>query len=199
MPGEWKDARGVIVSSTPTLEGHPIQEYRGIVVGEVIVGANLFRDLFANIRDIVGGRSGSYERILKQANQEMPMGSKRILEINSKHPLIRNLATLRERGDEDVARPLTELLLDEARLIDGSLEEPAAMGRRVQGVVEQIENPGAAEVVGRQADGVDDDQARPLSLGPLILIGRLAPHRTGQPALGIEALRHHSIPRRAMR
>ena len=70
MPGEWKDARGVIVSSTPTLEGHPIQEYRGIVVGEVIVGANLFRDLFANIRDIVGGRSGSYERILKQARDE---------------------------------------------------------------------------------------------------------------------------------
>ena len=70
MPGEWKDARGVIVSSTPTLEGHPIQEYRGIVVGEVIVGANLFRDLFANIRDIVGGRSGSYERILADARNQ---------------------------------------------------------------------------------------------------------------------------------
>lgn len=70
MPGEWKDARGVIVSTTPTLEGHPIQEYKGIVVGEVIVGANLFRDLFANIRDIVGGRSGSYERILQKARDE---------------------------------------------------------------------------------------------------------------------------------
>ncbi|MEO1048209.1 MAG: heavy metal-binding domain-containing protein [Pseudomonadota bacterium] len=70
MPTEWKDARGVIVSTTPTIEGHPTQEYRGIVVGEVIVGANLFRDLFANIRDIVGGRSGSYERILKQARDE---------------------------------------------------------------------------------------------------------------------------------
>jgi len=70
MSGEWKDARGVIVSTTPTLEGHPIQEYKGIVVGEVIVGANLFRDLFANIRDIVGGRSGSYERILQKARDE---------------------------------------------------------------------------------------------------------------------------------
>jgi len=70
MPGEWKDARSVIVSTTPTLEGHPIQEYKGIVVGEVIVGANLFRDLFANIRDIVGGRSGSYERILQKARDE---------------------------------------------------------------------------------------------------------------------------------
>jgi len=70
MPGPWKDARGVIVTTTPTIEGRPIQEYHGIVVGEVIVGANLFRDLFANIRDIVGGRSGSYERILKQARDE---------------------------------------------------------------------------------------------------------------------------------
>ena len=57
MASPWKDARGVIVSTTPTLEGRPIQEYCGIVTGEVIVGANLFRDLFANIRDIVGGRS----------------------------------------------------------------------------------------------------------------------------------------------
>ena len=70
MAGPWADARGVIVTTTPTIEGRPIQEYCGIVVGEVIVGANLFRDLFANIRDIVGGRSGSYERILKQARDE---------------------------------------------------------------------------------------------------------------------------------
>lgn len=70
MASPWKDARGVIVSTTPTLEGHPVQEYCGIVTGEVIVGANLFRDLFANIRDIVGGRSGSYERILADARKQ---------------------------------------------------------------------------------------------------------------------------------
>lgn len=70
MAPEYKDARGVIVSTTPTLEGRPIQEYAGIVTGEVIVGANLFRDLFANIRDIVGGRSGSYERILADARNQ---------------------------------------------------------------------------------------------------------------------------------
>ncbi|WP_379923338.1 heavy metal-binding domain-containing protein [Erythrobacter sp. R86502] len=70
MVSPWKDARGVIVSTTPTLEGRPIQEYMGIVTGEVIVGANLFRDLFANIRDIVGGRSGSYERILADARNQ---------------------------------------------------------------------------------------------------------------------------------
>ncbi len=70
MPPEYKDARGVIVTTTPTIEGQPIREYCGIVVGEVIVGANLFRDLFANIRDIVGGRSGSYERVLADAREQ---------------------------------------------------------------------------------------------------------------------------------
>jgi len=70
MASPWKDSRGVLVSTTPTLEGRPIQEYLGIVTGEVIVGANLFRDLFANIRDIVGGRSGSYERILADARRQ---------------------------------------------------------------------------------------------------------------------------------
>ncbi len=70
MASPWKDARGVIVSTTPTLEGRPIQEYCGIVTGEVIVGANIFRDLFAGIRDIVGGRSGSYERILADARNQ---------------------------------------------------------------------------------------------------------------------------------
>ncbi len=70
MATPWKDARGIIVTTTPTIEGRPIQQYLGIVTGEVIVGANLFRDLFANIRDIVGGRSGSYERILADARRQ---------------------------------------------------------------------------------------------------------------------------------
>lgn len=70
MASPWKDSRGVIVSTTPTLEGRPIQDYLGIVTGEVIVGANLFRDLFASVRDIVGGRSGSYERILADARKQ---------------------------------------------------------------------------------------------------------------------------------
>ncbi len=70
MASPWKDARGVIVTTTPTIEGRPIEQYLGIVTGEVIVGANLFRDLFSNIRDIVGGRSGSYERILADARKQ---------------------------------------------------------------------------------------------------------------------------------
>lgn len=70
MASPWKDARGITVTTTPTMEGKPIAEYLGIVTGEVIVGANLFRDLFANIRDIVGGRAGSYEQVLARARKE---------------------------------------------------------------------------------------------------------------------------------
>ena len=57
----------MIVTSTPSVEGHPIAEYRGIVVGEAILGANVFRDLFAGITDIIGGRSGAYEQSLAEA------------------------------------------------------------------------------------------------------------------------------------
>jgi uncharacterized protein YbjQ (UPF0145 family) len=57
----------MIISTTPTLEGRPITEYRGLVTGEAILGANVFKDLFAGIRDIVGGRSGAYEQELNRA------------------------------------------------------------------------------------------------------------------------------------
>ena len=57
----------MIISTTPTLEGRPITEYRGLVTGEAILGANVFKDLFAGIRDIVGGRSGEYEQELNRA------------------------------------------------------------------------------------------------------------------------------------
>lgn len=60
----------VIISTTPTLEGRPIRDYLGIVTGEVIVGANLFRDIFASITDLVGGRSGKYEEVLARARRE---------------------------------------------------------------------------------------------------------------------------------
>ncbi len=60
----------MIITTTPTIEGRPIVEYYGVVTGEVIIGANIFRDLFANIRDVVGGRSGSYERALGDAREE---------------------------------------------------------------------------------------------------------------------------------
>ncbi|MBC7418035.1 MAG: heavy metal-binding domain-containing protein [Pedobacter sp.] len=56
----------MIVSTTPQLEGKKIVKYIGLVTGETIIGANIFKDLFAGIRDIVGGRSGSYERVLRE-------------------------------------------------------------------------------------------------------------------------------------
>jgi uncharacterized protein YbjQ (UPF0145 family) len=59
----------MLVTTTHTVEGHRILEYKGLVAGEAILGANLFRDLFASIRDIVGGRSGSYEKVLNDARQ----------------------------------------------------------------------------------------------------------------------------------
>lgn len=60
----------MIVTTTTLVEGRPVKEYLGIVAGEAILGANIFRDLFASIRDVVGGRSGSYEQVLRQAREE---------------------------------------------------------------------------------------------------------------------------------
>ncbi|MDB2633083.1 heavy metal-binding domain-containing protein [Flavobacteriaceae bacterium] len=57
----------MILSTTNTIEGKPVNDYLGIVTGETIIGANIFKDFFASIRDIVGGRSGSYERVLREA------------------------------------------------------------------------------------------------------------------------------------
>ena len=57
----------MILSTTNTIEGKPVNDYLGIVTSETIIGANIFKDFFASIRDIVGGRSGSYERVLREA------------------------------------------------------------------------------------------------------------------------------------
>jgi len=59
----------MLITTTPTLEGKRIREYRGIVTGEAIMGANIFRDVFAGVRDIVGGRSASYEKELRAARE----------------------------------------------------------------------------------------------------------------------------------
>ena len=57
----------MLLATTPIIEGKRITTYYGIVSGETIIGANVFRDFFASIRDIVGGRSGSYEEVLREA------------------------------------------------------------------------------------------------------------------------------------
>lgn len=59
----------MIITTTPSVEGRPVRDYRGVVTGEAILGANIFRDLFAGIRDVVGGRSGSYETSLREARR----------------------------------------------------------------------------------------------------------------------------------
>ena len=59
----------MILTTTPNIEGHRITEYLGIVTGEAILGANFFRDFFAKIRDVVGGRSGAYEKELARARE----------------------------------------------------------------------------------------------------------------------------------
>lgn len=60
----------MIVTTTGFIEGRQVTQYLGVVTGEVIVGANIFKDMFAGIRDIVGGRSGAYEKTLRSAREE---------------------------------------------------------------------------------------------------------------------------------
>lgn len=57
----------MILSTTPTIEGRTIIEYKGIVTGETIIGANFVKDFFASIHDVFGGRSSSYEKVLREA------------------------------------------------------------------------------------------------------------------------------------
>ena len=59
----------MLMTTTSVVEGRPVSRYLGVVTGEAIIGANVFRDLFASVRDIVGGRSGTYERGLAEARE----------------------------------------------------------------------------------------------------------------------------------
>jgi uncharacterized protein YbjQ (UPF0145 family) len=57
----------MILSTTNNIDGRPVKDYLGIVTGETIIGANIFKDFFLSIRDVVGGRSSSYEKVLREA------------------------------------------------------------------------------------------------------------------------------------
>lgn len=81
----------MLLTTTSTLQGRDIDQYLGLVSGETIIGANIVKDFFAGITDIVGGRSGSYERVLKEAkeealkemtNQAMAMGANAVIGID---------------------------------------------------------------------------------------------------------------------
>ncbi len=72
----------MIITTTPTVQGRDIVSYKGVVTGEAIIGAHLFKDLFAGIRDIVGGRSQAYEDTIREAREaaigEMSMECQRL-------------------------------------------------------------------------------------------------------------------------
>ena len=57
----------MILTTTPTIEGQPVRQYLGVVTSEAIIGANIVKDIFAGIRDIVGGRSATYEKVIEEA------------------------------------------------------------------------------------------------------------------------------------
>lgn len=57
----------MLLTTTPSVEGHPIREYKGVVTGETIIGANVFKDFMASLTDFFGGRSGQYEKVLIEA------------------------------------------------------------------------------------------------------------------------------------
>ena len=59
----------MLMSTTSVVDGRPVSRYLGVVTGEAIIGANIFRDLFAAVRDVVGGRSATYEKALNEARE----------------------------------------------------------------------------------------------------------------------------------
>ncbi|MCO4743214.1 MAG: molecular chaperone HtpG [Proteobacteria bacterium] len=86
--------------------------------------------------DSEDGISGNMERILREAQQAAP-AAERVLELNAGHPLVKNLAQLHADGKTSVAEPLARLLLDDALLLEGTVRDPAAIGRRLQALLEQ--------------------------------------------------------------
>lgn len=88
----------MIITTTPTIEGHPVRQYLGVTTGEVIMGANVVRDFLASITDIVGGRSGAYESKLQEARdaafaemtqQASRMGANAIIGVDIDYEVIR--------------------------------------------------------------------------------------------------------------
>ena len=97
----------MIVTTTSTVEGQSVREYRGIVTGEAILGANVFRDIFAGITDIIGGRSGAYEKSLGEAREtaltEMQdraaaMGANGVIGVDLDYEVINNMLMVSASG-----------------------------------------------------------------------------------------------------
>lgn len=97
----------MIVTTTPSVEGQRIVRYHGIVTGEAILGANIFRDLFAAVRDVVGGRSAAYEAELARAREtalaEMEaraagMGANAVVGVDLDYEVINNMLMVSASG-----------------------------------------------------------------------------------------------------
>lgn len=97
----------MIVTTTPSVEGRAITRYHGIVTGEAILGANIFRDVFAGIRDIVGGRSAAYEKELGRARETalremeeraVAMGANAIVGVDLDYEVINNMLMVSASG-----------------------------------------------------------------------------------------------------
>jgi uncharacterized protein YbjQ (UPF0145 family) len=97
----------MIVTTTPMVEGRPIAEYHGIVVGEAILGANVFRDIFAGITDIIGGRSAAYEASLGEARETalrelqeraQAMGANAVVGVDLDYEVINNMLMVSASG-----------------------------------------------------------------------------------------------------
>ncbi|MCB1394925.1 MAG: heavy metal-binding domain-containing protein [Rhodobacter sp.] len=97
----------MILTTTPSIEGRAITGYKGIVTGEAILGANIFRDLFASVRDIVGGRAGAYEAELgkarKTALREMEeaaaaLGAQAVVGVDLDYEVINNMLMVSASG-----------------------------------------------------------------------------------------------------
>lgn len=97
----------MLITTTPSVEGRRIRTYHGIVVGEAILGANVFRDLFAGITDIIGGRSSAYEEELGRARQtalsEMEdraraMGANGVVGVDLDYEVINNMLMVSASG-----------------------------------------------------------------------------------------------------
>ena len=97
----------MIMTTTPSVEGKKVTDYLGIVVGEAIMGANLFRDLFAGITDIIGGRSGAYEGEMAQARETAlhdleahaaDLGANAVIGIDLDYEVINNMMMVTASG-----------------------------------------------------------------------------------------------------
>jgi uncharacterized protein YbjQ (UPF0145 family) len=97
----------MIITTTPSVEGRTIRQYHGIVTGEAILGANIFRDLFAQVRDIVGGRSAANEQELGRARetalremeeQAVAMGANAIVGVDLDYEVINNMLMVSASG-----------------------------------------------------------------------------------------------------